>query len=178
MAPRPRRLIIILIVSILALLGYLFKDGYNSPLQREAVGFTGLKQDFLALQQEFNKVDTGWVYGEGCTGSGGVFDRDKATDCSMAITNRQIKSPEKLQQYLSTTTNSHLDTFKLKSDGKKDDQHYALATKYNMDGSVCAIEITADYYGDVNDPRYIHQAVLQRLTTSISLGLIDKTNLL
>lgn len=44
-----------------------------------------MKQDVLALQQEFNKVDPGWGYGEGCTGSG--YNRLYATDCTLGIIN-------------------------------------------------------------------------------------------
>lgn len=153
-SPRLRLLLIALVVSVLLLVAYLFK-GYNPDLQQEADGFTKLKQDFLTLQQEFNKIDIGWVYGDGCTGSGGVFDRDKATDCSIRLTNRQLNSPEKLRQYLLMTTNDHLDTFSLKPSENGTNQHYSLSTKYNMVGLSCAIYITADDYNDINDPRYI-----------------------
>lgn len=79
-------LIVLLILSSLLLAAFFLKD-YNPALQQEAEGFTKLKQDFLDLQKEFNKIDQGWVYHEGCVGAGGVFDRDKASECSLSIRN-------------------------------------------------------------------------------------------
>lgn len=83
-SPRLRQLLIALVVSVLLLVAYLFKD-YNPSLQQEADGFTKLKQDFIALHQEFNKIDNGWEYNEGCVGRGGVYESDTPHSCGIDL---------------------------------------------------------------------------------------------
>ena len=72
-------------ITLFVCIWFIFSNKH-SDLQQEAEGFAKLKSDFLTLQSEFNKIDPGWKYSEGCTGSGGVFDRDKATDCTLVNT--------------------------------------------------------------------------------------------
>lgn len=83
--PRLPGLIALLILSSLLLAAFFLKD-YNPALQQEAEGFTKLKQDFLDLQKEFNKIDQGWVYHEGCVGKGGVYESDIPDSCGMELT--------------------------------------------------------------------------------------------
>ena len=82
--PRLRWLIIALAISVLALVLYIFKD-YSPSLQQEADGFTKLKLDFLALQKEFNRIDKGWEYKEGCVGRGGVYESDIPHSCGFDL---------------------------------------------------------------------------------------------
>lgn len=95
-------LVLMLAFTILLLIGYLLKD-YNPALQQEAEGFTKLKQDILDLQKEFNKVDAGWTYHEGCVGAGGVFDRNKATSCSLGIQSVKSMDMKKFDEYKKLT---------------------------------------------------------------------------
>lgn len=60
----------------------LFMRFYIEPRQ-EAANFAKLKQDFLTLQTEFNKIDQGWKYREGCRGTGS--NRLYATSCNLEI---------------------------------------------------------------------------------------------
>lgn len=134
---RLRLLLIALIVSVLLLVAYLFK-GYNPDLQQEADGFTKLKQDFLKLQQEFNKVDNGWAYSDGCTGSGGVFDRDKATDCSMSVTSNNTVDPAKILSYKDLAISNGV--FDASSVKQIDVKAYSMKS-VNFPSSNCVLEI-------------------------------------
>ena len=91
-------LIALLVLSILLLVAYFMKD-YNPGLQKEAEGFTKLKQDFLDLQKEFNKVDTGWTYHEGCRGKGGVYNDDEASSCRLLLTSRDTSEYTLIQNH-------------------------------------------------------------------------------
>lgn len=44
-----------------------------------------LKQDMLSLQSEFNKIDTGWKYSEGCHGKGEKFKENQISSCGLGI---------------------------------------------------------------------------------------------
>ncbi|MBP7760200.1 hypothetical protein KA093_00180 [Candidatus Saccharibacteria bacterium] len=133
-------LVLMLAFTILLLIGYLLKD-YNPALQQEAEGFTKLKQDFLDLQKEFNKIDQGWVYGDGCTGSGGVFDRDKATDCAMSITATTSAGPQRLTLYRDTAiSKGYFD----KNGAKQIDTEAYSMNSRNFPQSNCVIEIITE----------------------------------
>ena len=108
----------------------------KTPLQEESEGFSKLKADLQALQGEFNKVDDGWKYSEGCVGKGGVFDRDKATSCSLGITS-QAKDDITINDYLKIAMNSK--KFTLKNSGNEIATFYSLSSS-SYRASKCALE--------------------------------------
>lgn len=51
--------------------------------------FSELKADMLSLQAEFNKIEPGWEYSEGCTAGGTVFDEEAHKGCSIELQNNK-----------------------------------------------------------------------------------------
>jgi hypothetical protein len=49
--------------------------------------FMTLKQDMLTLRAEFNKIDPGWTYSEGCHAKGEKFKENEASSCGASLTN-------------------------------------------------------------------------------------------
>ncbi|MFZ1812517.1 MAG: hypothetical protein WAU02_03305 [Candidatus Saccharimonadales bacterium] len=150
---RLRNLILLLILVMVLFLGYFLKD-YNPKLQQEAEGFTKLKQDLVSLQKDFNKVDNGWQYREGCTGSGGVFDRDKATGCAVSISNKDVNKPEDLSKYLAMLNNYYPRVFQYLEKKGMSESYYVFESK-SLPESNCSLEIVSDHLGDRDEPRYI-----------------------
>ena len=98
--------IIVVLVGILVIYAAGYTIMQQLALRQEADGFAKLKQDFLALQTEFNKIDPGWQYSEGCRGKGGVYERNKASDCSMSIYNPMVSNTNKIELYLKVINNT------------------------------------------------------------------------
>lgn len=108
-------LVALLLLFILLLVACFMKD-YNPGLQREAEGFTNLKKDFLELQKEFNSIDSGWTYQEGCRGKGGVYNDDEASSCRFILYRKELLSSKGLRdsfdQYLTAAKQSGVFTQK------------------------------------------------------------------
>jgi len=71
---------LILLSVPLVILGVWFIPKY---LERQK--FMTLKQDMLALQTEFNKIDPGWEYNEGCYAKKEKFKEDQPSYCYLSI---------------------------------------------------------------------------------------------
>lgn len=95
-------LIGIITIGILYTLGYSLIRQYS--LRGEAERFAKLKQDFLELQEIFNKGYSQWEYSEGCGGYGGVLDRHKATSCSIGLSSSTLKTHEALPLFTNSNT--------------------------------------------------------------------------
>lgn len=111
---------VLIILPILIAVAVFFRY-YVEPRQ-EAAHFAQLKQDVLALQQEFNKVDPGWEYSEGCVGKGGVYEQNTPYYCSIDISRKNTTPPSELSLYVDilakqkfTSTSSSKNLFEIKS---------------------------------------------------------------
>ncbi len=51
------------------------------------VKFMTLKNDMLALQKEFNKIDPGWEHSESCNANGQKLKENEASSCAISLTN-------------------------------------------------------------------------------------------
>ncbi|MFZ1812375.1 MAG: hypothetical protein WAU02_02495 [Candidatus Saccharimonadales bacterium] len=84
-----KRIIVVLVgVFVIYAAGYTIMQ--QLALRQEADGFAKLKQDFLALQTEFNKIDPGWEYSEGCRGKGGVYNDNQPSSCSLVLASKAV----------------------------------------------------------------------------------------
>lgn len=83
-----RKYAIILIVCILGamvIFGLYRWYEHERMLAQEAETYASLRQDMKNLHQEFNKIDPGWVYHEGCQGMGEVYKRNVPGTCSIEL---------------------------------------------------------------------------------------------
>lgn len=55
-----------------------------------------LKQDILSLQAEFNKIDPGWEFIEGCKSKGEKFKQNEASSCYVQL---EIPMKVDIQKY-------------------------------------------------------------------------------
>ena len=84
--------IVVLFVPVFAFVGY---QKYLDKVDAER--FSTLQSDFKKLQTEFNKIDPGWEYSEGCT-AGGKLDDFKT--CSVSLSNDNMKNDNQLDTVL------------------------------------------------------------------------------
>lgn len=100
-------LIILLLTSVLVFYSY---NLYSIEKDRRL--FVGLREDMKSLQEEFNKVQGGWEYDEGCKGGGGVYDSDIPSLCFINISNNSNgvtpEAKENSEKYQRTIKDSNL----------------------------------------------------------------------
>jgi len=96
--------------------------------------FMTLKQDMLALQAEFNKIDPGWTYSEGCHAKGEKFKENEASSCGISLS---ISKNIEISKYKDLV--SSVGKFEIKREydfedyGRKD---HNLSINYSLNSSV------------------------------------------
>lgn len=76
----------LVVVGVVAFWGY---QNYQDKV--DADRFATLQADFKKLQVEFNKIDPGWEYSEGCT-AGGLLDDFKT--CGVSLSNNKLRQSD------------------------------------------------------------------------------------
>lgn len=91
---------ILLLVALIALFIAIFL--YKAPVTNsdDRIGFNNLSKELKSLQTDLNKIHSGWVYSEGCSGKGGVYEQDKASSCSITLINKSSDAKEIKSKFL------------------------------------------------------------------------------
>lgn len=81
-----KKIFLIFGVSVFAIfILFLSYSSYQLYLDRiDSAKFFNLKQDMQTLQTEFNKIDSGWTYSEGCDGPHYVYDTGESY-CTISL---------------------------------------------------------------------------------------------
>lgn len=69
------------------------------PIKEES-GFRKLASNMRNVKQKLDLISPGWVYKEGCSGKGGVYERDEPSYCSITLTNNNLGSTYSESRYL------------------------------------------------------------------------------
>lgn len=80
-------LALIILTGVLLLLVYPYYSRYLD--RQDETKFLSLRQDMKDLQKEFNKVDSGWVYSEGCSAPHYVYNSGTPS-CEITIRQQKI----------------------------------------------------------------------------------------
>jgi hypothetical protein len=139
-----------ILVGVIALIvaAPLLYFGYQKYLDEvDADRFAALRSDFKKLQTEFNKIDPGWEYSEGCT-AGGKLDDFKT--CSAALVNRRVTNQRALKDDMKIYK-EQLVTFAVKTDVYSyvsDTKQPALGIQVKgqdlQDGIICDLDLSGD----------------------------------
>lgn len=81
-------LYVILAGVIVIIIGSILYVTISNALDRAK--FMSLKEDMLALQVEFNKIQPGWEYSDGCRGGQEVFNGDDPNNCFLDLNNNLL----------------------------------------------------------------------------------------
>lgn len=82
---------IVLAALVLLVLAYLGGHRAQQAAEKaDADRFAALQTDFKKLQTEFNKIDPGWQYSEGCEAKGDVANPENRILCSVTIENSTL----------------------------------------------------------------------------------------
>ena len=152
---------ILVFAVAIALAGFLGYKWYahQSMLTAEKKSFETLRTDMKSLQAEFNKIDPGWEYSEGCHGNGQEI-RYAASSCQVTLFNKTAQDYylEKIPNISSYVNN--ISNFGTKAE--TNDGHIKLTYKKknincftglnNFDGYffVCSGDAHSFYYRDLS----------------------------
>ena len=119
--PRKKRHIILKVIVILLVIiaGLIIYTNWNNQrlAQEDRQKFMTLKSDMLQLQTEFNKIDAGWEYSEGCNDKGEVFRHNEASSCHVdLIRNNPVASQEYVNLISSSGDYSNIDRYEFMDD--------------------------------------------------------------
>jgi hypothetical protein len=134
--------ILAVIVSTLVLVIVVYVSIVKIQQRQEAAMFASLKQDFLSLQTEFNKIDPGWKYSEACYGGQEEFNRNVTDSCGVYLVNDEYKGNKAAIEaaesilsdsgFVQTSVNDNSNEF-----------HRVYSTKYDSDIK-CSLHFATD----------------------------------
>lgn len=101
--PKLPRIVYHILGLLIILTSLWLADIVTGALEKQK--FMSLKQDMLALQAEFNKIDPGWEYVEACNAQGGKFKSDLASSCGVYLENKNALSVERYINVISKLNN-------------------------------------------------------------------------
>ena len=100
--PKFPRIVYHILGILIILVSLWIADIITGALEKQK--FMSLKQDMLALQAEFNKIDPGWEYDEACNAQGEKFKSHLASSCGVYLKNKDIALT--VEQYLTAILKS------------------------------------------------------------------------
>lgn len=115
-----------------------------------------LKQDMLALQTEFNKIDKGWEYGEGCSSRDRLTNVNVAAGCMAGITNKELGAEQVrvvAEKYLSYLTQREKYVFVSPLSENSDTSRISLSREFRikaLNNMRCYFIAVSDYKGSVS----------------------------